>query len=329
MISAESIEQRIFHVSDNNFEKLALEVFRIQAASNPVYTSYLKHLNIEVEAINKINQIPFLPIDFFKTQEVKLANKKIEKIFLSSGTTQANRSKHFIANLSLYRENFLRCFEHFYGSIADYHILALLPSYLENKNSSLIYMIDHFIKLNNNPLNGYYKNNLKELLENIQKLKIAKKKVLLFGVSFALLDFAEKFEADFSGITIMETGGMKGQRKEITRKELHVFLKKRFNVSTIHSEYGMTELLSQAYSKSDGIFQAPSWVKVMARDINDPFSLLTDGSSGPINIIDLANIYSCSFIATNDLGKVYLDKSFEILGRVDNSDIRGCNLLIS
>jgi len=310
------------------FNEIALEIFKFQASHNTVYKNFINLLNINVNSIQKIEQIPFLPIQFFKTHQVVSSSKKEQQVFLSSGTTGNNQSKHFVTDLAVYEKSFRKGFEYFYGKIETYTVLALLPSYLERQGSSLIYMVNDFIQKSNNPKSGFFLNNLDELSENLKKLDQNNDKVLLIGVSFALLDLIEKYQFNLKNTVVMETGGMKGKRKELIREELHYILQKGFGVEKIHSEYGMTELLSQAYSKGNGIFECPPWMKVLTRDTEDPLTILPKGKSGGLNIIDLANINSCSFIATQDLGKVYPNNTFEVLGRFDNSDIRGCNLLV-
>lgn len=325
-----SLTNDIFNInSEQSFNNIAIEVFKFQYENNPTYNQFCKLLNIDTNKITQTHEIPFLPIEFFKSHEIKSGNFNEEVIFLSSGTTGQNQSKHYVKDLLIYQTSYTKAFEFFYGKIKDYCVLALLPSYLEREGSSLIYMMEDFIKKSNHPNSGFFLKNEAFLIENLQFLTKNKQKTILFGVSFALLDLAEKYEIDLSDVIIMETGGMKGRREELTRNELHSIYKDSFNVKNIHSEYGMTELLSQAYSKTEGVFNTPPWMKVLIRDVNDPFSLLNNNKTGGINIIDLANIYSCSFIATQDLGKLNNDHSFEVLGRFDNSDIRGCNLLIS
>ena len=321
--------------SDLKFDELALAVFRYQATENQVYAKYLEGLSVLPETIKKLEEIPFLPIEFFKTHEVKTSETdKKAMIFTSSGTTGAVQSKHFVSDISVYEASYLKSFELFYGDIKDYCILALLPSYLERDGSSLIYMMEDLIKKSNHSDSGFYLNNYDELISKLNALEARGQKILLIGVTYALLDMLEQFplwkrgQGDLKSVTIMETGGMKGQRKEMVREELHSTLCKGFGVEKIHSEYGMTELLSQAYSKGNGIFNCPPWMKILIRDTNDPFSFLPINKTGGINLIDLANINSCSFIATQDLGKLHSDNSFEVLGRFDNSDIRGCNLLV-
>lgn len=315
--------------NESDFESVALLVFKYQAKFNPVYKKYLNILKKDVSKIKSTIDIPFLPIDFFKTHRIITETKNPEKTFFSSGTTGMVRSNHFITDLSVYKKSFIKSFELFYGSITDYCILALLPTYLDNESSSLVYMADHLIRLSKHQQSGFYLNNIDELEKKLQLLEKENTKVLLIGVSYALIDLAEKFPLKLKNTIVMETGGMKGKRKELTRLELHNLLSQNLGVKNIHSEYGMTELLSQAYSQGNGKFFCPPWMKVFIRDTYDPFSFLDKGKSGGINIIDLANINSCSFIETKDLGKINLNGSFEVLGRFDYSDIRGCNLLIA
>lgn len=320
----------IFEIkSIQDFEKKALEIFSFQAKNNPVYKEYLSHLKITITSVQSLSDIPFLPIQFFKSHRVVAGEEKIEQTFLSSGTTGSVQSKHYVSDVSLYEESYRQAFNHFYGEIEETVVLALLPSYLEREGSSLVYMVNDLISKSKQPESGFYLNNLDELKEVLLKLDALGKKVLLIGVSFALLDLVEKHHFSLKNTFVMETGGMKGKRKEMIREELHAVLKTGFGVSEIHSEYGMTELLSQAYSKGHGVFQCPPWMRILIRDTEDPLSLLPNGKTGGINVIDLANKNSCSFIATQDLGKVLSETSFTILGRFDNSDIRGCNLLIS
>jgi phenylacetate-coenzyme A ligase PaaK-like adenylate-forming protein len=318
----------IFNINSNaEFKAKALEVFRFQFENNLVYRSFCDLLYKHPSDICNIEDIPFLPIQFFKSHEVLSSKSKIEKIFLSSGTTGSVTSKHLVTDISLYEESYLSGFKHFYGDIEDYVVLALLPSYLEREGSSLIYMVSDLIKLSKQPKSGFYLNNLKELNDTLIQLEEQGQKTLLIGVSFALLDLVEEFQFQLNHTTIMETGGMKGRRKEIIRQELHQILKSGFGVQHIHSEYGMTELLSQAYSFGNGLFECPPWMKVLTRDTEDALTIQNSNKTGGINVVDLANINSCSFIATQDLGKVYANGSFEIIGRFDNSDIRGCNLM--
>jgi phenylacetate-coenzyme A ligase PaaK-like adenylate-forming protein len=318
----------IFNIqSSAEFEALALEVFRFQFENNIVYRSFCDLLYKHPSDVKQIKDIPFLPIQFFKTHKVLSSQNKTEKLFTSSGTTGNKTSTHYVVELSLYQESYLKGFHHFYGNIEDYVVLALLPSYLEREGSSLIYMVDDLIKKSNHPESGFYLNNLKDLSETLNNLEAKRQKTLLIGVSFALLDMVEQFQFNLKHTIIMETGGMKGRRKEIIRQELHDRLKIGFGVNEIHSEYGMTELLSQAYSQGSGIFECPPWMKVFTRDTEDALTLTPPNKTGGINIIDLANFNSCSFIATQDLGKVSESNRFEIIGRFDNSDIRGCNLM--
>lgn len=322
-------KDKIFNVrSSENFETLALEVFRYQAKNNETYSKYINHLGIIPGSIHQLDRIPFLPIEFFKTHKVITGKDVPGKIFTSSGTTGAGTSKHYVTDINWYRESFTRTFQYFYGNPEQFCILALLPSYLEREGSSLIYMMDYLIKKSNNPESGFYLDKLDILAEKIVRLLEQNQKILLFGVSFALLDLAEKYKPDLSGQIIMETGGMKGKREEIIREKLHEVLNKAFNTKLIHSEYGMTELLSQAYSKGDGIFHTPPWMKVLIRDSYDPFFYVKKGRPGGINVIDLANYNSCSFIETKDLGRLLPGSGFEVSGRFDSSDIRGCNLMV-
>ncbi len=319
----------IFNLKNNyQFEKKALEVYNFQFLNNLVYRDFCLHLGKVPLKVKTLEEIPFLPISFFKSKRVVSSKLKAEVVFKSSGTTSHNTSAHEVTNVSLYEQSYLNCFETFYGSASDYCILALLPSYLERQDSSLVYMVDDLIKKSNHADSGFYLDEFDSLYQKLKRIDQEGKKVLLIGVSFALVDFVEKYSLKLKHTTIMETGGMKGRRKELIREELHQILKSGFGVDKIHSEYGMTELLSQAYSKGNGIFKTPPWMKVITRDTDDPLYLQREGKTGGINIIDLANINSCSFIATQDLGKYYEDGSFEVLGRFDDSDIRGCNLLI-
>jgi phenylacetate-coenzyme A ligase PaaK-like adenylate-forming protein len=324
-----SKEQAFSINNDADFETVALQVFRHQAKNCTVYKEFITGMKIHANNITSIGQIPFLPVEFFKSHTIISNNNTAEIVFSSSGTTGITTSRHVLTDVSWYAESFRKAFELFYGDVKDYTILALLPSYLEREGSSLIYMAEDLIKQSNNPDSGFYLYNYEELYDQLKQQQQDKKLTLLIGVTFALLDFAEQYNLDFQELIVMETGGMKGKRKEMIREELHDVLCKGFGVDAIHSEYGMTELLSQGYSKGNGIFQTPPWMRIIIRDTNDPISLIGDGKTGGINIIDLANINSCSFIATQDLGKVYADGSFEVLGRFDNADIRGCNLLIA
>jgi phenylacetate-coenzyme A ligase PaaK-like adenylate-forming protein len=315
--------------SEAEFNKTALEVFQYQYKNNSVYHQFCNLLNIVPSKVSDIAHIPYLPISFFKSHRIKTGNFKEEKTFLSSGTTGVHQSKHFVKEVALYQKSYLNAFRHFYGNIEDYCILALLPSYLEREGSSLIYMTEDLIKKSKHPQSGFFLENHTELIDILKENIKNNQKTILIGVSFALLDLAETHQIDLEQVIVMETGGMKGRRKELTRTELHRIYKKSFNVSEIHSEYGMTELLSQAYSKGHGVFKTPNWMKVIIREVNDPFHVLAHNKTGGINIIDLANIDSCSFIATQDLGRKFSAHEFEVLGRFDNSDLRGCNLLIN
>ena len=324
MISTDTI----FNIKNNaEFEALALDIFRFQFENNGVYRSFCDLLYKHPSDIKSLTEIPFLPIQFFKTHDVLSSRAKVEKIFTSSGTTGSTTSKHQVTNLSIYEESYLKGFAHFYGNIEDYVVLALLPSYLERDGSSLIYMVDDLIQKSKHPESGFYLNNLQDLAKTLNMLEAKGQKTLLIGVSFALLDLVEQFQFSLKHTIVMETGGMKGRRKEIIRQELHDVLKKGFGVSQIHSEYGMTELLSQAYSKGNGVFECAPWMKILTRDTEDALTILPPNKTGGINIIDLANINSCAFIATQDLGKTSENNQFEIIGRFDNSDIRGCNLM--
>jgi hypothetical protein len=320
---------QIFSIKDEaTFNEVALTVFRHQVVKCDTYNAFVNHLNIDIKSVDHFSEIPFLPISFFKSHKILSTSAKPEIIFSSSGTTGQITSKHLVSDLSVYEKSYNKAFEQFYGEAADICILALLPSYLERDGSSLIYMVDDLLKQSNHPQSGYFLHNLVQLHETLSSLKAAKRKTVLIGVTYALLDFVEQFEIDFPELIVMETGGMKGKRKEMIREELHETLCKGFGVENIHSEYGMTELLSQAYSYGKGIFNCPPWMKILLRDTSDPLSLIIGKQSGGINVIDLANFNSCSFIATQDLGKTYSDGSFEVLGRFDNADIRGCNLLV-
>jgi len=319
----------IFNInSQNQFEDIALSIFKHQFENNKVYRSFCDLLYKHPSEVKTIKEIPFLPIQFFKSHRVISSIKGIQEIFTSSGTTGEISSKHFVTDIDLYEQSFRKGFQHFYGNIEDYVVLALLPSYLERDGSSLIYMVNDMIANSKQPESGFYLNNLDTLKNTLIDLVSRNKKTLLIGVSFALLDFVETYRLELKNTIIMETGGMKGKRKELIRDELHKTLKQGFGINTIHSEYGMTELLSQAYSRGNNLFKTPPWMQILTRDTEDALTIQAYGKTGGINIIDLANINSCAFIATQDLGKVYKDGSFEVLGRFDNSDIRGCNLMV-
>jgi hypothetical protein len=318
-------------VNQNNFEALALEIFHFQYNNNPVYYQFCQSLNIDESSVNEIKKIPFLPISFFKTHRINTTTFEPQAVFESSGTTSSINSRHFVKDITIYEKSFTKTFELFYGNVQDWCIIALLPSYLERKGSSLVMMAQKLIEQSSNPLSGFYLNDYEKLNNTLLQLEEKKQKTLLIGVTFALLDFAEQFPIALKNTILMETGGTKGRRKEITRPLVHEILCKAFNTINIHSEYGMTELLSQAYSKGKGIFQCPPWMKILIREEDDPFAIHLAGSrennSGAINIIDLANIYSCAFIAVEDAGKLYPDASFEVSGRIDHTDIRGCSLM--
>lgn len=351
MQQAQILKQKVLELQPDDFDSLALEIFRFQAQHDLVYQQYLQHLHIQIDTVKKIEQIPFLPIEFFKTQTVVTGNNPIKTTFESSGTTGQNTSRHHVADPDFYLEIAEQIFEKFYGKLANFQILALLPSYLERTNSSLVYMIEHFIKKSGNPNSGFFLNEYEKLAKILKNGRESSPSgtfqrfngggCLLIGVTFGLLDFAESgidlsFLKDRNDLIVMETGGMKGRRKELLREEVHEILTKAFYVDSIHSEYGMTELLSQGYSSGEGVFGLPVSMKILFRDVNDPFSYVQNARSGGINVIDLANIDSCCFIETKDLGAVFSEQSdgvpstkFKILGRFDNSDIRGCNLMIS
>ena len=330
MLSHPEIQKQVFNIrSEHDFNETALRVFRFQFQNNNVYQSYVKQLKKDINSIKHYTQIPCLPIEFFKTQQVICEEATAQTVcFRSSGTTGQATSKHYVNDVCVYETSFLKGFELFYGKPNDYCILALLPNYLERTGSSLVYMFDRLIKDSGHLQSGFYLNNIDELIVTIELLKQQKQKTLLLGVTYALLDLADKNIELTDDFIVMETGGMKGKREELLKEELHGILKNKFKVLSIHSEYGMTELLSQAYSKENGLFVCPPWMKVLLRDMNDPFCYLSKQKSGGINVIDLANINSCSFIETKDLGRIYDDGVFEIMGRFDNSDIRGCNLMI-
>ena len=319
----------IFGLKDSvSFSETALRIFRFQAENNPVYRQFISSLRKTISGIKKINDIPFMPVEFFKSQTVAIENLSFDIVFESSRTTGDTPGRHFVHDLKLYERSLQSSFRYFYGDPSEYLITALLPSYTERQNSSLIYMMNGLITDSRNSDSGFYNDNPEDLIRTLHLAKASGQKRLLLGVSFALLDFANDYSPDLSGTIIMETGGMKGRRKEITREELHETLRVKLNVQSVHSEYGMTELLSQAYSKDNGIFYCPPWMKIIVRDPSDPFTITDEqGTTGGINIVDLANIYSCSFIATSDFGKLYENGGFGVSGRFDNSDVRGCNLM--
>ena len=321
----EKLEQAIFEIkSQADFEKIALEVYRFQIEHCEIYRDFVKQLNRKTP--EKISEIPFLPISFFKTHEVRSKTKETEILFMSSGTTGSERSKHFVESLKMYENSFLKSYINQVGNPADQIILALLPNYIEQGNSSLVYMVDYLIKATKNQFSGFYLDNLIDLIQAYEKAIATGKEVVIFGVSYALLDLAD-LKPNLSKARIIETGGMKGRRKELSKEELHEVLKNAFQVPFISSEYGMSELLSQAYSDKKGLFDLPKWMQVVIRDVNDPFGYLEKDKTGGVNVIDLANLYSCAFISTQDLGKITQNK-LQLMGRFDHSDVRGCNLMI-
>ena len=314
-------------ISPIQFKQHALELFKYQYENNTVYRSYCDLINNAYSEVSEVHQIPFLPIQFFKSHTVSCVSKAPDKIFLSSKTTGQKASRHFVNDLNIYHKSFEKGFNEFYGSIKDYAILALLPSYLERENSSLVYMANQLIHQSKHPLSGFYLDEWDQLINTLQTLEKEGQKTILLGVTFALLILIEKKKLNLNNTIIMETGGMKGMRKEFVREAIHSSFKKGFGVKNIHSEYGMTELMSQAYSKENGLYNCPPWMKVLIRSTDDPFEIIQEEKTGALNIIDLANVESCAFIATQDLGKTHKDGSFEVLGRFDNSEIRGCNLI--
>ena len=323
------MQNAVFNIQNqSDFKTCALQVFRHQFKNNAIYRSFCDLLYIHSSDVKEIEEIPFLPIQFFKSHAVLSSTQAVKETFTSSGTTGSSVSKHMVTDLSWYTKSYTKSFEYFYGPIEEYTVLGLLPNYLERDGSSLIYMVDDFIKKSNKPSSGFYLNNLTELSKTLIALDKKGEKVLLIGVTFALLDLIERQQFKLQNTIIMETGGMKGRRKEIIRNELHEILCAGFGVSKIHSEYGMTELLSQGYSSGDGVFDCPPWMKILARDTEDALTMVGTNKTGGLNVIDLANYNSCSFIATQDLGKVDNNGSFEVLGRFDHSDIRGCNLMV-
>lgn len=323
----EGIVNNIFSVTEQGFDQKALEIFRFQYENNIVYQEWVDALRVNPAEVVAIEQIPFLPVAFFKSHNVVSGDFKADTVFESSGTTGSVNSKHIVKDVNVYKESFIKGFHHFYGDAANWCIIGLLPSYLERSGSSLIMMVEDLIKLTGHSQSGFYLYEFEKLAGVLQELEAKQQKTLLIGVTFALLDFADHFPMTLKHTVIMETGGMKGRRREMVREELHAYFQDKFGVSAIHSEYGMTELLSQGYSLGQGIFNTVPWMKVLLRDEDDPL-LITETGRGLINVIDLANVYSCSFIATDDVGKKYDDGSFEVLGRRDNSDIRGCSLMV-
>ena len=324
-----SLSDQIFSFKNEDFENLALRIFKFQSHNNSVYNAYIRNLGIAIENVKSLDQIPFLPIEFFKTHKIKSGDWEVQSYFESSGTTGATTSRHYYPDQSFYLKNCEQIFSEFYAATSNYVWLALLPSYLERNGSGLVSMADHFIKEGGSEDSGFYLDQHDLLIDKLIALGKQKKQVVLLGVTFALLDLELQNEINFPELIVMETGGMKGRREELVRNDVHSLLKSKFGVDTIHSEYGMTELFSQAYSSGEGIFYPARTMRVICRDINDPLTISKDLKSGGLNVIDLANIHSCSFIETKDLGKVYENGSFEVLGRIDNSDIRGCNLMLT
>ena len=329
MRSLTEIRKNIFRIkSSEEFNVLAMDIFHHQSLNNPIYHQYLQQLGVDPSSIQTVGEIPFLPISFFKTRRVVTGHRKTSIVFLSSGTSGIQQSRHEVADVRLYESSFMKCFQLFYGNIRDYCLLALLPSYLARQGSSLVYMAERLIASSKHPRSGFYLDTTDALLTTLENLRNSGHPAILLGVSFALLELADHHTLDLPGLIVMETGGMKGRGKEIIREELHERLCRGFGLKEVHSEYGMTELLSQAYSQGKGIFRTPPWMRILIRDTNDPLSLTGHLRTGGINVIDLANIYSCCFIATRDLGRSYPDGTFEVLGRFDDSDVRGCNLLV-
>lgn len=327
MQSINSFKSKIFQVNNQTFERDALELFHFQYNNNKIYHEYLDHLSVNPDDVNSVSKIPFLPIRFFKSHVVKTGDFLHQQIFESSGTTGVT-SKHYIEDLEFYNKISTWIFSYFFGELHNSTVIGLLPSYLERGNSSLVHMVNHFILESKNTESGFYLNNLEDLVAMLKSVSSELQPIYLFGVTFALLDLAERYALSFENLTVLETGGMKGRGKELIREELHLMLKGSFETDKIYSEYGMTELLSQAYMKKDGLFFTPPWMKIQIREIHDPFCIANDGKSGIIKVIDLANIHSCAFIETEDLG-ILEGSGFRVLGRLDNSDLRGCNLLLS
>lgn len=328
MDTFKSFNRDLYSVNDGNFLDIALQLFHFQAENNPVYKNFIKHLHLDARSIKSLEDIPYLPISFFKNHLLKTGDWKPEAVFTSSGTTGQQTSTHAVRSMDFYRNHAVRCFEHFFGDLRQFHFLALLPSYLERRDSSLVAMIEYFIDKSHSRFSGFYLHNTEKLLEDVEKLRTDGKKTVVWGVTFALLDLAERYNPDLSHCVVFETGGMKGRRREITRAELHATLSDSFRVKEIFSEYGMTELLSQAYSKGGNAFFCPPWMRIIARDMTDPMEKGLLNETAGINVIDFANVDSVAFIETEDIGKVFSDGSFEILGRFDNSDVRGCNLMV-
>lgn len=328
MHSLNSFKSNVFVINNQNFEAHALELFNFQYNNNTTYREYVQYLNVIPEEVSTISNIPFLPIQFFKHHHIKTGSFLPQHVFESSGTTGGSTSKHYIEDLDYYKKISTQIFNSFFGKIEDAIIIGLLPSYLERNNSSLVYMVDQFINISTNDHSGFYLDNIDLLVKKLKSISKDKSNIFLFGVTFALLELANLFQFDMKNLTILETGGMKGRGKELIREDLHQKLKHSFQTDKVSSEYGMTELLSQAYLQSDGFFHSPPWMKVRIREIHDPFSFAKEGQIGVINVIDLANVHSCAFIETEDLG-LRVSDGFKVIGRLDNSDLRGCNLLMS
>jgi phenylacetate-coenzyme A ligase PaaK-like adenylate-forming protein len=323
-----SFRSKLYEVNDGTFSDIALELFRYQAEHNPVYRLFLEILRVNPQHIGRLEDIPFLPVSFFKRHAIQTESWNPRAIFTSSGTTGSIQSQHLVYDLEFYLDHSRRCFELRFGSLTQYHFLALLPSYLERTGSSLVWMIDHFIKSSGSPHSGFYLYETDKLVETIRTLRGTGRKTIIWGVTFALIDLAERYSEDLGDCLIMETGGMKGRRKELTRPEFYEILRTRLNASQIYSEYGMTELMSQAYTLGEMKFNNPPFMKVFGRDLSDPMEKCVIGETAGLNIIDLANFHSISFLETEDLARIYPDRTFEILGRIDNSDVRGCNLMV-
>lgn len=328
MEKAKNLLERIFSLTEGgDFEELTLEVFRFQYKKNPVYRAFCEALGCIPEQVDYLADIPFLPIELFKNRKVVSFDGDAAHVFTSSGTTGGGASKHYVADISVYEQSFLECFRQFYGTPSNYCVLALLPGYVQRQSSSLVYMANRLIEESGHSYSGFYLHDLEGLSDKMRLIMDHGDKILLLGVSFALLNLAEYFSMPLKNTIVMETGGMKGRRREMVREELHQLLCHAFHQKYIHSEYGMTELLSQAYSKGMGLFSCPPWMRVLIRAGNDPLEIIGYKRAGGINVIDLANLYSCSFIATQDLGRMYPNGQFEVLGRFDHSDVRGCNLM--
>jgi hypothetical protein len=325
-----TFKQSVFGINQTNFVEQALALFRFQAAHNPIYARYLAHLGVDAQRVARLEQVPFLPIEFFKHHRVLANPAPPTHVFASSGTTGAQASQHYVCDLAFYEQVAAHIFGQFYGPLDQYHVLALLPSYLERNNSSLVFMVDHFMRHSAQP-SGFYLHNTAELAQQLAQLRGSSRKILLIGVTFALLDYAEQHPGGLpTNTVVMETGGMKGRRRELVRDEVHQLLRQALGVAQVHSEYGMTELFSQCYARAGGEFAAPPWARVLLRDLNDPFDLGGARRDGGLNIIDLANVDSCAFIETQDIGaRGQAEGTFRVLGRCDNTDLRGCNLLLA